>query len=197
LAVLSLVVGTTIHARSIASIANIANVARTQDEPGGALPPRTANHRPRAARFEGVATPERETYLLVRHASGTLIKGLAAALAPAGVTPEQFHVLRILQDAGPGGLPCSVVAERAVSGDPDVTRLLDRLEGQRWASRARDSDDRRVVTARITKEGLRLLGRIEDAVAELHARQFSGLKAREVSALRDLLDRLAPGDEPR
>ena len=43
------------------------------------------------------------------------------------LTPEQFHVLRVLREAGPGGLACNSIAERSVSGDPDVTRLLDRL----------------------------------------------------------------------
>ena len=85
----------------------------------------------------------------------------------------------------------SAWAERAVSGDPDVTRLLDRLERQEWAVRARDETDRRVVIARLTAEGRRLLGRLEKAVAELHAGQFDALGAREVAELRELLERAA------
>lgn len=156
------------------------------------MPARTKNPKPPASRFEAAAPPPREAYLLIRHVAGTLIKELAAGLAPMGITPEQYHILQILRDAGPDGLPCSTVAQRAVSGDPDVTRLLDRLEGYQWAIRARDTADRRVVTARITMEGKRLLNRLEDMVAELHARQFDELGAREVAALRGLLDRIAP-----
>src|SRR5690606_26447829 len=100
---------------------------------------------------------------------------LSLVLRPAGITPAQYHVLRVLHSAGPGGLACSAVAERSVSGDPDVTRLLDRLEKQGWVSRAREATDRRVVMTRITNEGLRLLGKLEHPVAALHARQLDGL----------------------
>jgi DNA-binding MarR family transcriptional regulator len=81
-----------------------------------------------------------------------------------------------------------------VSGDPDVTRLLDRLERQEWATRTRDDADRRVVIARITGEGKRLLARVDKVVAELHAGQFGGLGARELATLRDLLERAAARD---
>ena len=148
--------------------------------------------RPTPSRFERGATSAREAYLLIRHLSGTLIKELATELEPSGVTPEQYHVLRILRDAPTEGLACSAVAQRTVSGDPDVTRLLDRLEARGLATRVRDTTDRRVVMATITKEGLRLLGRIEEKVSALHARQFADLGSRELTALRGLLDRVAP-----
>lgn len=153
---------------------------------------RTKNTRAAASRFEADATIGREVYLLIRHVSGTLIKELATGLEPFGITPEQYHILRILRDAAPDGLPCSAVAERAVSGDPDVTRLLDRLEARQLAVRSREATDRRVVTARITKEGTRLLAKLEEAVTGLHARQFADLRSRELTTLRGLLDRVAP-----
>ena len=159
------------------------------------MPSPAAVSRAPGARFEAGATPERRLYLLVRHLGGTLLKELAAALEPLGVTPEQYHILRILRDAGPDGLPCSAVGDRAVSGDPDVTRLLDRLERQEWATRTRDDADRRVVIARITGEGKRLLARVDKVVAELHAEQFGGLGAREMATLRGLLEKAAGRDD--
>ena len=145
----------------------------------------------RVCRFDTRETPEREIYLLLQHVAGAFIQELAVVLRPAGITPEQYHVLRVLRDAGAGGLACSAVAERSVSGDPDVTRLLDRLERQGWASRAREASDRRVVTARLTNDGLRLLEELEAPVAALHARQLEGLAARDVAALRTFLQTLA------
>jgi len=137
--------------------------------------------------FDTRETPEREVYLLLQHVAGVFVQELAVVLRPAGITPEQFHVLRVLREAGPGGLACSSIAERSVSGDPDVTRLLDRLEKQGWASRAREASDRRVVMARITVEGLQLLQELEEPVAALHARQLDGLDAPELPALRTML----------
>ena len=130
-------------------------------------------------------------YLLLQHVSGELIYELAALLKPNGVTPEQYHVLRILRGAGTAGIALGAIAERSPSGDPDVTRLLDRLERMGLASRTRDADDRRVVTARITADGQRLLGRIDESVAALHARQFRGLGKRELQELQRLLRTVA------
>ena len=66
-------------------------------------------------------------------------------------------MLRILRGAGPDGLCGREISERLVSKVPDVSRLLDRMEGMQLLRRERDATDRRHVTARITPKGLRLL----------------------------------------
>lgn len=134
-------------------------------------------------------TSEREIYLLLQHLSGELVHELAMLLKPAGVTPEQYHVLRILQDAGPAGTPLSTIAEQSPAGDPDVTRMLDRLGERGLAKRARDAEDRRVVTARITAEGRQLLHKLDGPVSALHARQLGPLGERGLAELRRLLQR--------
>ena len=154
--------------------------------------PTSAKRATRRSRFHTVETPEREVYLLLQHVAGALMQELATVLKPAGVTPEQYHVLQILRDAGKDGVPCSVVAERSPSGDPDVTRLLDRLENHGWASRTRDVHDRRVVVARITAAGSRLVDRLASAVEDLHRHQLGKLGGREVPQLRTLLEQLVP-----
>ena len=67
---------------------------------------------------------------------------------------SQYNVLRILRGAGNEGLPSGEIAERMIRRDPDLTRLLDRLESRRVVTRARDATDRRVVRAKITEAGL-------------------------------------------
>jgi len=155
------------------------------------MPVRAGDPSGRVWLFDTHETPEREVYLLLQHVAGAQLQELAVLLRPAGITPEQYHVLRILRDATTDGLACSAVAERSVSGDPDVTRLLDRLERQGWATRSRDEHDRRVVTARITDEGRRLLDELEAPVSALHARQLERLGAGDLPALRRLLQTVA------
>ena len=145
----------------------------------------------RTWRFETEETLEREINLLLQHVSGELVHELATLLKPAGVTPEQYHVLRILRDAGSAGTPLSTIAERSPVGDPDVTRLLDRLEQRGLATRTREAADRRVVTARITAEGRRLLDHLDEPVAALHARQLGPLGERGLRELRRLLQKAA------
>ena len=152
-------------------------------------PPQDAPRR--TWRFETIESPEREVYLLLQHVSGELIHELAAVLKPYGITPQQYHILRILGDAGSAGAPLSTVAERSPAGDPDVTALLDRLERRDLARRAREAPDRRVVTARITKDGRQLLARLEAPVQALHTRQLGPLGERGLQSLRKLLQRAA------
>src|SRR5688500_8534840 len=119
------------------------------------MQPERQSSRRRTWRFETEETPQREVYLLLQRVSGERIHGMATRRQPAGITPEQSHARRILQDAGAAGTPLSAVAERSPAGGPDVTRLLDRLEERGLARRTRDAVDRRVVTARITTAGSR------------------------------------------
>jgi len=155
------------------------------------MPTQLLDSAKRTWRFETAETLEREIYLLLQHVSGELIHELATLLKPASITPEQYHVLRILHDAGSAGTPLSAVAERSPAGDPDVTRMLDRLEQRGLARRAREADDRRVVTARITLEGRRLLDQLEEPVAALHARQLGPLGKKGLRDLRRLLQEAA------
>ena len=75
-----------------------------------------------------------------------------------------------------------------ISRDPDITRLLDRLERRGLISRHRDDEkDRRVVTARITAQGLDLLARLDQPVRDMHRSLLGHLGAERLRALEKLL----------
>jgi DNA-binding MarR family transcriptional regulator len=111
-----------------------------------------------------------------------------------GLTGTQYNVLRILRGAEPEGLPCSVVGDRMISRDPDMTRLLDRLEKQGLITRERQTDDRRVIKTRITAEGLRQLKKLDQPVHELHRSQFRHMSAARLKQLAELLDKVGKGE---
>ena len=106
----------------------------------------------------------------------------------AGLTGAQYNVLRILRGAEPEGLPCRGIGDRMISHDPDMTRLLDRMEKRGLISRERQTDDRRVVKARITSQALSLLKTLDQPVRELHKRQFRHISAARLKVLSDLLE---------
>src|SRR5919108_1101542 len=91
------------------------------------------------------ASLEEEAFLNLQRTADALLHGLEAALKPAGLSPSQYNVLRILRGAEAEGLACREVGERMVTRDPDITRLLDRLEARGLVMRARDREDRRVI----------------------------------------------------
>jgi DNA-binding MarR family transcriptional regulator len=111
-------------------------------------------------------------------------------LKPHGLTGTQYNVLRILRGAEPEGLACSSIGERMISHDPDMTRLLDRMEKRGLITRERQTDDRRVVKTRITTAGLTLLKSLDQPVRELHKRQFRHLPPARLKTLAELLEEL-------
>ena len=109
-------------------------------------------------------------------------------LKPHGLTGTQYNVLRILRGAEPEGLACSVIGDRMISHDPDMTRLLDRMERRGLITRARQTNDRRVVKTRITPRGLSILRTLDQPVRELHKRQFRHIPASRMKTLAQLLE---------
>ena len=115
-----------------------------------------------------------------------LTRGVVGVLKAEDLSTTQYNVLRILRGA-PEGLPCGEIASRMITRDPDVTRLLDRMEKRGLISRARESRDRRMVLARITPEGLKLVDRLDEPVQHIHRRQLGHLGKDRLQALGELL----------
>ena len=127
-------------------------------------------------------------FLNIQRTAEALMWGVMETLKPAGLTPTQYNVLRILRGAGVEGLACREIAERMVNRDPDITRLLDRLEAQKLVRRAREQKDRRVVMTYITPEGLKVLKELDRPMAELHERQLCHLEEQHLEHLTGLLE---------
>src|ERR1700674_4147335 len=130
--------------------------------------------------------PEEMAFLDLLRTTDMLSRGLVEILKAEGLSSTQYNVLRILRGA-PEGLPCGEIASRMITRDPDITRLLDRMEKRGLISRCRETKDRRMVMARITPEGLKLLGRLDEPVEEGHRRQLGHLGRGRLRALTELL----------
>ena len=109
-------------------------------------------------------------------------------LKTAGLTGTQYNVLCILRGAQSEGLPCRGIGDRMISHDPDMTRLLDRMEKRGLITRERQTDDRRVVKTRITPQALSLLKTLDQPIHELHKRQFRHMPATRLKILNHLLE---------
>jgi DNA-binding MarR family transcriptional regulator len=107
---------------------------------------------------------EQEVVLGIVRIADALTRRLVVALEPLQLTLTQYSALESLRLAGDGGLTCRELAGRLVTRDPDVTRLLDRLEVRGLVSRRRGQSDRRVVRTHITAEGSRLLADVAGPV---------------------------------
>jgi MarR family transcriptional regulator, organic hydroperoxide resistance regulator len=149
-------------------------------------------------RGPGTAVSQEErAYLALLRTADRLQGAMAEWLKPHGLSPTQYNALRILRGAGPEGLPCSEVGARMINRDPDITRLVDRLEKRGLVARSRSKMDRRVVQASITPAGLELLSGLDGPVSEFVRGLLGHLSPHRVQALIDLLDEAQRDSQPR
>jgi DNA-binding MarR family transcriptional regulator len=131
---------------------------------------------------------EQEVFLNLQRTADALARDLHGLFKPLELSPTQYNVLRILRGTGQTGLACREIGDRMVTRDPDMTRLLDRLEKRNLITRARDSSDRRVVTTRITDKGISMLAELDEPIGTLHKAQFSHMNPRDLVSLMQLLE---------
>lgn len=132
--------------------------------------------------------PAEETFLNLLRTAGWLERAVEDALRPAGLTQPQYNVLRILQGAGKDGLPCGEVGARMITRDPDMTRLLDRMEKRGLIQRSRSEKDRRVVRAYLAPEGAAALKALEKPVRDAIRRALEPLGEAKLATLTGLLE---------
>ena len=136
------------------------------------------------------ATLEEEVCLEVQRTAQSVLRWVVEALTPSGLSAPHFNVLRILRGARPAALSGCAIADRMVAHDPDLTRLLDRLETAGLVEKTRDASDRRVVNAHITPTGVRLVESASLAVRARMRAEMGALGPRKLGVLANLLEEL-------
>src|ERR1041385_5374849 len=135
---------------------------------------------------------EQEALLSVVLTSARLMDKFELFLRPYGITATQYNVLRILRGAEPEGLCRNELRDRMLTRMPDVTRLLDRMEEAGLVERARDHEDRRMVSTRITKKATQLLATLDPLVADSEKTFFSGISHEQIETLIEVLEAVRP-----
>jgi MarR family transcriptional regulator, organic hydroperoxide resistance regulator len=131
---------------------------------------------------------EEETSVALLRTADQLAWRGAEMFKQHGLSPTQYNALRILRGAGTKGLACSEIGERMINRDPDITRLIDRLERRGLVARSREQKDRRVITTRITDAGLDILKKLDRPVEEFHRQLLGPMGERRLRSLLRLLE---------
>jgi DNA-binding MarR family transcriptional regulator len=134
------------------------------------------------------ANPTAEATVSLLLTADLIRRAVTAVVEPAGITLQQYNVLRILRGAGKKGLPTLDIAERMVEQTPGITRLIDRLESKELVHRERCKTDRRQVFCQITRGGLALLARLDQPLRDAEDTALSALSPRQLTQLMNLLD---------
>jgi DNA-binding MarR family transcriptional regulator len=133
-------------------------------------------------------SPEQAVFITLLRTAEQFQARNAEFLKAYDLSPTQYNALRILRGAGNAGLPCTEVGERMINKDPDITRLLGRLEKRGYVTRSRDKDDRRVNLARITKAGLEILRRLDRPTEQFLSKLLGHLGPQRLIDLLHLLE---------
>ncbi len=141
-----------------------------------------------------VGNVEEQTFVDLLRTTDLLSRRPAQVLKTEDLSSTQYNVLRILRGTSEG-LSCSEIANRMITRDPDITRLLDRLEKRKLVRRNRDTKDRRAIVVTIATPGLELLARLDTPIQETHRAQLKHMGEDRLKQLRELLAACCPAEE--
>lgn len=119
---------------------------------------------------------------------------IRAMLADAGVTEQQWRVLRVLQESGP--LDPTRIAELACLLLPSLTRILQKLEAKALIRRQADPGDKRRQIVRITVTGEALIDANFETSMALVEQVRTRMGPDRYETLLDLLNALDSPDSP-
>jgi DNA-binding MarR family transcriptional regulator len=151
----------------------------------GAVPPHL---QPEIKQPQLLPSLEEEAFLALVRTADHLQRRLSQMLKPHRLSPTQYNALRILRGAGSHGLACREIGNRMINRDPDITRLLDRLEHRSLIRRGRERNDRRVIRACITARGLDLLRGLDAEIAQFHRKLLGPLGEPQLESMIRLLE---------
>ncbi len=140
---------------------------------------------------------EEEAMLNVVRTAEVLQRITTDFLKEFDLSAVQYNVLRILRGAGTAGATCSQIGERLLTHDPDITRLLDRMELRGLIERARSSADRRVVITRLSESGLALVNRIDQPLYALIQRKLGNFGRDALAGMITELERMREAFEDK
>lgn len=114
---------------------------------------------------------------------------LKSFLAEEDITMQQFNILRILRGSDPKPLSTLTIRERMLDKMSDTSRIVDRLILKGWVEKKMSIVDKRLVDVFITKEGKKLLERIDKRSDEMNS-TTSALSENELIQFNLLLDKM-------
>jgi DNA-binding MarR family transcriptional regulator len=126
--------------------------------------------------------PEQEAYLNLVRTHALLSDKVAELFKQHHLSQPLYNVLKVVARVGSAGMPSQSIAQYMVARDPDITRLVDRLQKDGSIERERDEQDRRIVRVRVTQSGLDAIEKLDPLIWKLHQQQLELLNQLLVAA---------------
>lgn len=132
----------------------------------------------------------------VMSSAGWLTDQLRKALAKQGITPQQYHILKILKQHS---IPLSTMQlrERMTDKMSDTSRIVERMLLKKLVAKKLNRTDRRLVEISLTQESEELLNQVDGENGLLVSLLAFKLDMKEARQLNELLTKLySPEPEP-
>ena len=108
-----------------------------------------------------------------------------ARLAPYGITPGQYGVLKCLWDED--GLTVKKLAERMYLDSSTITGLLDRMENKGLIKRQSSPSDRRALSVVLTPAGKALQEPVTQAIIDANQAVLKNMSEEEADSFLNIL----------
>ena len=115
-----------------------------------------------------------------------------AELAPHGVTPGQYAVLRCLWDEN--GQTARKLAERLSLDGSTITGILDRMEQRGLIEKLADPKDRRALQVMLTEAGSKLQEPLSQAIMDANRKALLNLDEKQAEVLKQMLQDIGTAD---
>jgi DNA-binding MarR family transcriptional regulator len=132
-------------------------------------------------------SPHQKAVINLIYTASWLNNKLQVFFKSAGITSQQFNILRVLKGQHPNSISATEIKSRMLDQNSDVSRLLDRLTSKGLITRKTCPNDKRASDVNITHIGLDLLKELDKKQKTMD--QTIALTAEEARQLSDLLDK--------
>ncbi len=126
----------------------------------------------------------------ILHTASWLNLQATQSLKHLGISPQQFNVLRILNEYYPNPATIKILTERMVDKMSNASRLVEKLKQKGLVEREASEEDRRRVNVFITSNGLTLVEKASQALEDQVEKKMKKLKPEDVGLLNAILDQL-------
>lgn len=135
-------------------------------------------------------SPHQKVALNILFTSNWLNDKMASLIKDFDISEQQFNVLRILRGQNGKAINLMDIQERMLHKTSNTTRLVEKLRLKNLVERVLCEENRRKVEISITKEGLKLLTKIDPIITNKNDEIYSVLSHKEALQLSNLLDKL-------
>ncbi|MEM7801867.1 MAG: MarR family transcriptional regulator [Chloroflexota bacterium] len=131
---------------------------------------------------------ERATAYIIQRTARLLRFNLSKFLAEYQISPEQWYILFKLYE-NPGRSQ-NQLADPNLNDHPNITRMVDGLQGRDLLKRTQDPNDRRRYLLYLTESGEGLMEDLFPRVIELRASIFANISDAEIEMLVSIMHRI-------